>query len=46
MSGAVEEHPSLERAFRDTDEGVLTAREREVVELTLRDHSTDVLGKL
>ncbi len=37
---------SIERAFRKIGEGVLTPREREVVELTLRGHSTDALGKL
>lgn len=37
---------SIERAFRTIGEGVLTPREREVVELTLRGHSADALGKL
>lgn len=37
---------NIERAFREIGEGVLTAREREVVELTLRGHSADALGKL
>jgi DNA-binding CsgD family transcriptional regulator len=37
---------NIERAFRDIGEGVLTPREREVVELTLRGHSADALGKL
>lgn len=37
---------NIERAFREIGEGVLTAREREVVELTLRGHSADSLGKL
>lgn len=41
---AVERH--VERAFRKVGEGVLTPREREVVELTLRGHSADALGKL
>jgi DNA-binding CsgD family transcriptional regulator len=41
---AVEKH--IERAFRTIGEGVLTPREREVVELTLRGHSADALGKL
>ena len=37
---------NIERAFREIGEGVLTAREREVVKLTLRGHSADALGKL
>ncbi len=37
---------NIERAFRKIGEGVLTPREREVVELTLRGHSADALGKL
>ncbi len=37
---------NIERAFRDIGEGMLTPREREVVELTLRGHSADALGKL
>ncbi len=37
---------TIERAFRDIGEGVLTPREREVVELTLRGHSADALGAL
>lgn len=37
---------NIERAFREIGEGVLTPREREVVELTLRGHSADALGKL
>lgn len=37
---------NVERAFRKIGEGVLTPREREVVELTLRGHSADALGKL
>jgi len=37
---------NIELAFREIGEGVLTAREREVVELTLRGHSADALGKL
>ena len=37
---------NIERAFRDIGEGVLTPREREVVELTLRGHSADALGAL
>ena len=36
----------VETAFRSIGEGVLTAREREVVELTLRGHSADAIGKL
>lgn len=37
---------NIEQAFRGIGEGVLTPREREVVELTLRGHSADALGKL
>ena len=37
---------NIERAFRKIGKGVLTPREREVVELTLRGHSADALGKL
>lgn len=37
---------SVERAFRSIGEGVLTPREREVVEHTLRGHSADAIGKL
>ncbi|MEO9575627.1 MAG: LuxR C-terminal-related transcriptional regulator [Roseobacter sp.] len=37
---------TIERAFRGIGEGVLTPREREVVELTLRGHSADALGAL
>lgn len=37
---------NVERAFRSIGEGVLTPREREVVELTLRGHSADAVGKL
>lgn len=36
----------VETAFRSIGEGVLTPREREVVELTLRGHSADAIGKL
>jgi DNA-binding CsgD family transcriptional regulator len=36
----------VEHAFRSIGEGVLTPREREVVELTLRGHSADAIGKL
>lgn len=37
---------SIGKAFREIGEGVLTPREREVVELTLRGHSADALGGL
>jgi DNA-binding CsgD family transcriptional regulator len=37
---------NIERAFRRIGEGVLTGREREVVEHTLRGHSADAIGKL
>ncbi|GGB63390.1 helix-turn-helix transcriptional regulator [Roseibium aquae] len=36
----------IESAFRSIGEGVLTARERQIVELTLRGHSADATGKL
>lgn len=36
----------IESAFRSIGEGVLTARERQIVELTLRGHSADAIGKL
>jgi DNA-binding CsgD family transcriptional regulator len=36
----------IEQAFNSIGEGVLTPREREVVELTLRGHSADAIGKM
>jgi DNA-binding CsgD family transcriptional regulator len=36
----------IERAFRSIGEGILTPREREVVELTLRGHSAEAIGQL
>lgn len=36
----------ISSAFHSIGEGVLTARERQVVELTLRGHSADAIGKL
>lgn len=36
----------VETAFGSIGEGVLTPRERQVVELTLRGHSADAIGKL
>lgn len=36
----------VEQAFRSIGQGILTPREREVVELTLRGHSADAIGKL
>lgn len=36
----------VETAFRSIGEGILTPRERQVVELTLRGHSADAIGKL
>lgn len=36
----------IEIAFQRIGEGVLTPRERQVVELTLRGHSADAIGKL
>lgn len=35
----------IEGAFNSIGEGMLTARERQVVELTLRGHSADAIGK-
>lgn len=37
---------TIEHAFRTLGEGILTPREREVVEYTLRGHSADAVGKL
>lgn len=39
---AIEER--VERAFRSIGEGILTPRERQVVELTLRGHSAEAIG--
>ena len=39
-------HARVENAFRSLGEGLLTPRERQVVELTLRGHSADAIGKL
>lgn len=36
----------IEQAFQSIGEGVLSPREREVVELTLRGHSADAIGRL
>jgi len=36
----------IEHAFRSIGEGILTQREREVVELTLRGHSAEAIGDL
>ena len=36
----------IEEAFRSIGEGILSPREREVVELTLRGHSADATGRL
>lgn len=36
----------IEGAFHSVGEGILTPREREVVELTLKGHSADAIGKL
>lgn len=36
----------IEYAFNSIGEGMLTPREREVVELTLRGHSADAIGKM
>lgn len=45
-SASPEIERKVEHAFRSIGEGVLTPREREVVELTLRGHSADAIGKL
>lgn len=39
-------HHSVERAFTNFGEGVLTPREREVVEFTLKGHSADAVGRI
>jgi DNA-binding CsgD family transcriptional regulator len=39
-------HPDVKHAFRTFGAGVLTAREREVVEYTLKGHSADAVGKI
>lgn len=44
--GASAMHESVERAFQTIGEGLLTARERQVVEHTLRGHSADAVGRL
>ena len=41
---AIEER--IEQAFYSIGEGVLTPRERQVVELTLRGHSADAIGRI
>lgn len=41
----VEPHDRLERTLREFGEGVLTPREREVVEYTLRGHSAEAAGR-
>ncbi len=37
---------SVERAFQNLGEGILTPRERQVVEFTLKGHSADAVGRL
>lgn len=37
---------SIERAFRTIGEGMLTPREREVVEFTLKGHSAEAIGQI
>jgi len=37
---------SIERAFQTIGEGILTPRERQVVEYTLKGHSADAVGKI
>ena len=39
-------HKSLELAFQNFGKGVLTPREREVVEYTLKGHSAEAVGKI
>lgn len=39
-------HQSIEQAFFNFGEGVLTPREREVVEFTLKGHSADAVGRI
>lgn len=39
-------HRSVERAFQNLGEGILTPRERQVVEFTLKGHSADAVGRL
>jgi DNA-binding CsgD family transcriptional regulator len=39
-------HKSLELAFQTFGKGVLTPREREVVEFTLKGHSADAVGRI
>ena len=39
-------HHSVELAFTNFGEGVLTPREREVVEFTLKGHSADAVGRI
>lgn len=43
---AVAVQQSIEQAFRTIGQGVLTPRERQVVELTLRGHSADATGRI
>jgi len=45
-SGASGLQHSVESAFLQFGEGVLTAREREVVEYTLKGHSADAVGRI
>ncbi len=39
-------NPAVERAFHKFGEGVLTPREREVVEYTLKGHSAEAVGRI
>jgi len=39
-------HQSVQRAFLNIGEGILTPRERQVVEFTLKGHSADAVGRL
>jgi DNA-binding CsgD family transcriptional regulator len=39
-------HKSIELAFTNFGEGVLTPRERQVVEFTLKGHSADAVGQI
>ncbi len=39
-------HGQIEQSFHSFGQGVLTAREREIVEYTLKGHSADAIGRL
>lgn len=46
QSSSADMEQRIEFAFNSIGEGVLTPREREVVELTLRGHSAEAIGKM